>query len=58
MIGVSDKLVSSPSHFQLIKKRIDIKNYFCDVRNIKKFRKLIKKTTLYLSSSCSVSVKM
>jgi len=43
VIGVSDKLVSSPSHFQLIKNRINIKNYFCDVRNIKKFKKVINK---------------
>lgn len=43
VIGVSDKLVSSPSHFQIIKDKINIKNYFCDIRNFKRFRKIINK---------------
>ena len=43
IIGVSDKLVSSPSHFQIIKKKINIKNYFCDIRNLNKFKKIINK---------------
>lgn len=43
VIGVSDGLVSSPSHFELIKKKINIKNYICDVRNIEKLSFVINK---------------
>ena len=43
LIGVSNGFISSPSHYQLIKKRINIKDYFCDVRNIEKLRKIIIK---------------
>ena len=43
VVGVSDKLVTTPSHFQLIKNNINIKNYFCDIRNFKRLRKIINK---------------
>ena len=43
VVGVSDKLVTTPSHFQLIKNNINIKNYFCDIRNFNRLRKIINK---------------
>ena len=43
LVGVSDKLVTTPSHFQLIKNNINIKNYFCDIRNFNRLRKIINK---------------
>lgn len=43
VIGVSNKEVSSPSHFALIKKKIKFKNYFVDIRNFERLKRIINK---------------
>ena len=43
VIGVSNQEVGSKSHFGLIKKNIRFKNYFVDIRNYIKLKKIIIK---------------
>ena len=43
VIGVSNQEVGSKSHFGLIKKNIKFKNYFVDIRNYIKLKKIINK---------------
>lgn len=44
IIGVSLKNKNSNNHFNLVKKKINLKSYFIDIRNKKKIEKLILKT--------------
>ena len=42
IIGVSKETVTKPSHFQLLKLKKKIKNYFFDLNNLYKIDKVIK----------------
>ena len=43
VVGVSNKEVGLISHFALIKKKIKFRNYFVDIRNFEKLKKIINK---------------
>ena len=43
VVGVSNKEVGLISHFALIKKKIKFRNYFVDIRNSERLKKIINK---------------
>ncbi len=42
--GISNNIPTSPSHFSYLKIQKKIKNYFIDIRDLKKFKKIINQT--------------
>jgi len=42
--GISNNIPTNPSHFNQLKIDKKIKNYFIDIRDLKKFKKIINKT--------------